>query len=85
MQVELWAKGGSVQVDYSINDGVNWEAISNSPVTLGSEFPSDSSPLVLYLDILSSRLRLRFRNNETDEALVIKQYVIGYKPREFRR
>ena len=82
--VELWAKGGSVIVEYSVDGGNTWNSCSNSPVTLTSEFPSFDSPIKLWVDVVSSRFRLKFTNNSTDEALTIKQFVVDYKPREDR-
>lgn len=84
-QVELWAKGGTVDVDYSTDEGASWTAAYASPYTLASTFPLDSAPLVIYFDVVSSKLRLRFRNQATAETLAIKQFIIGYKPREQRR
>lgn len=84
-EIQLWAKGGSVSVSYSTDSGETWADVFNSPYTLTDEFPLDSNPTMLYLDVLSSKIRLRFRNNTNDEALVIKQYVVGYKEREYRR
>lgn len=84
-EMQLWAKGGSVTVSYSIDGGITWTEVSNSPVTLTDDFPSDYSPDILYFDVWSSRIRFRFSNVETDEALAIKQFIVGYKLREARR
>lgn len=84
-QMELWAKGGSVTIEYSTDSGITWTEVSNSPVTLSDDFPDDSDPDILYFDVISSKIRFRFSNAETDEALAIKQFIVGYKLREYRR
>lgn len=84
-QLELWAKGGTVKLEYSVNAGQTWTEVSNSPYTLDGDFPLDSSPIVFYFDVISSQIRFKFSNEASDGSLVIKQFIIGYKPREFRR
>jgi len=83
--MELWAKGGTVTVQYSVDGGVTWIAASNSPVTLGAEFPQFDSPDKLWFDVVSSRIRFKFINNTSDESLSIKQFIVDYSPREYRR
>lgn len=84
LELELWAKGISCRIEYSTDGGVTWLAFNRSPVTLSSEFPSDSSPLKLYFDTVSSRIRLRFSNSRLGEPLAIKQFILGYREREMR-
>ncbi len=84
-QIEVYAKGGTVRVEYSIDSGATWTAVSNSPLTLTDEFPTDESPVIGYLDVVSSKIRFRFSNSETGETLGIKQFIIGYLAREARR
>ena len=76
--VELWATGvGSLSVYYSIDEGVTWNEISNSPITLPSEMPLMSSPLMLYFDDISTKVRIRFRNSSS-ESVAVKQFIIHY-------
>lgn len=84
-EIQIWAKGGSVKIEYSTNSGVNWTEISNSPFTLNDDFPTDDTPTIGYFDVFSSKIRFRFSNSALNETLGIKQFIIGYKPREFRR
>lgn len=84
-ELQLWAKGGTVTIEYSTDDGVTWTEVIDSPFTLTDDFPTDSAPLMVYFDVLSSKIRFRFANADGDETLGIKQYIVGYKPREFRR
>ena len=84
-QIELDAKGGSVKVEYSVDSGITWHEIDNSPIDLMDEFPTDDDPIIGDLDVVSSKIRFRFTNNELGETLAIKQFIIGYLPREARR
>ena len=83
--MELWAKGGTVDVQYSVDGGSTWVATHSNPHTLTSEFPEYDSPLVIYFDVVASKIRFKFTNNTDDEALTIKQFIIDYSPREYRR
>jgi hypothetical protein len=84
-QIEIYAKGGTLKVEYSTDSGVTWTAIDNSPLTLMDEFPTDENPVIGYLDVVSSKIRFRFSNKALGETLSIKQFIIGYLPRESRR
>ncbi len=83
--MELWAKGGSVNVEYSVDGGESWVSATNSPVTLSSEFPNYDSPIKVWFDVVGSKIRFKFSNNTNDEALTIKQFIIDYSPREYRQ
>jgi len=83
--MELWAKGGTVGVEYSTDGGSTWASCSNSPLTLTTEFPSFDSPDKLWFDVVGSKIRFKFTNNSDDESLTIKQFIIDYTPREYRR
>ena len=81
-RVEVWAKGNTVKVSYSTDGGNTWTQMDN--LTLDSDYPDDDSPLMLYLDTVSTKLRLRFYNNEDEETFSMKQFVIYGTPREAR-
>lgn len=83
LQLELWALGNSVTVDYSTDGGLTW----NSPTTfsLNSDYPSDDSPDIYYFDTVSSRIRFRFRNNTDGSTFSLKQFVVSYVNREARK
>jgi len=86
LECHLWAKGsGSLTCEYSSDAGENWYEMSGSPYTLTTDFPADSAPIDLYFDAVSTKLRVRFRINATGSDLAIKQFKLGFKPREFRR
>jgi hypothetical protein len=76
-KLELWATGALVNVYYSIDEGVTWVEMSNSPITLTDTMPAHSSPLMIYFDVVSSKCRIRFRSNRS-ETLAIKQFILHY-------
>lgn len=85
-EIHCYAKGsGTLDVDYSIDSGVTWNACAGSPLALSTYFPADDAPQVVYLDVVSSKLRVRFRNNTTTDVVDIKQFYVGYLNRELRR
>ncbi len=85
-EIHVYAKGsGTLIVEYSIDGGETWIALYGSPLTLGTYFPDDDSPQVVYLDVVSSRLQVRFRNDTATDTVDIKQFYAGYLNRELRR
>lgn len=81
--MELWALGDSISIYYSTNGGSTWNLISTNE--LSSDYPSDDSPNFAWFDVISSRIRFRFRNNRNGENWTLKQYYISVIPREVRR
>lgn len=85
-EIHVYAKGsGTLIVEYSSDGGVTWNECSGSPITLSTYFPGDDSPQVVYLDVVSSRLQIRFRNDTATDVVEIKQFYVGYMNRELRR
>lgn len=84
-KLELWAKGSSVKVEYSINQGSTWIEIGNSPMTLTDSYPSETSPDIFYFDVVSSMIRFRFSNGNSEESLAIKQFILSGTLREMRK
>jgi hypothetical protein len=80
--LEVWARGISVVVSYSVDGGTTW--IAAGTLTLGSDYPSDAAPLNVYFDVVSSMLRLRFSNAVAGEVFTLKKYQIEATPREAR-
>jgi hypothetical protein len=81
--IEIVARGTSVKVYYSTDEGESWTLADT--ISLGSSFPSDSSPLVAYFRTVSTKCRPRFVNNDTDGAFDIKQFRMIAIPREERQ
>lgn len=81
--MQVWAKGNSVTVYYSIDSGSTWNTAATVP--LNSDYPTDDNTTPVYFDVLSSKMRFRFRNNSLDESWTLKQYFLSYSIREARR
>jgi len=74
-EFQLWGKGtGTVEGFYSTDGGVTW--VSFATLTLSSEYPSDFSPQVGYFHVISSRIRIRIKNNVLAETFSIKQFKL---------
>ena len=79
----LWAKGsGTLTAEYSTDEGETWTSFTNSPFTLSDVFPLDSSPMKGYMDVVSTKVRVRFRHNNTGSCQ-IKQFTVAYVEREY--
>ena len=81
-ELHLWAKGNSVDVQYSTNEGLSW--IDIDTFELDSDFPDDGEPVVGFFDVMSSRCRFRFKNFNASESFAFKQFGIIGVPREAR-
>jgi hypothetical protein len=80
--LELWARGNSVTVSYSIDAGDTWTDIDD--VSLEFTYPTDDAPIKLWFKAISTRIRFRFRNNTAGETFSIKQFLVHGKVRERR-
>ncbi len=78
--MKVWAKGSSVSVYYSLDGGSAWTLADT--LALGSDYPGDSSPLVVYFDAVNSRIRFRFVNASAGETFTLKKYQIDAAQRE---
>ncbi len=81
--IEMWATGSTVTVEYSIDGGESWVAAGTK--TLGSYYPTDASPINVYVDVVSSRIRFRFSNGTVNETFLIKKYQVEATSREARK
>lgn len=82
-KIEMWAKGTALTAYYSTNGGETWTLIDT--LTLTSSYPGDDSPAFYWFDVVSSRIRFRFKNDVLSGSWAIKQFYIGVKPREARK
>lgn len=80
--IQVWAKGTSVILDYSIDGGTSWTNITT--LTLTSAYPTDSAPLYGYFDVVASQIRFRFRNSTSAGVFDIKKFIIEASMREVR-
>lgn len=82
-EVQLWATGTLVKVEYSTDGGSTWTVIGS--LTLSSAYPTDDAPQMLYFDVVSSRLRLRFTKTASGDNFAIKKYYLAASKREVRK
>lgn len=82
-KIEIWATGVSITVKYSIDEGQTWTEVTGSPFTLSSSMPTHESPLIGYLDVVSSKIRIRIENTGSNN-FQLKQFILEYSPREYR-
>lgn len=81
--MELWAKGTDVNISYSTNGGQSFTSLGDT--TLSGDYPSDESPVHVYFDVVASRIRFKFRNNDTGDTFTLKQFMPSATVREMRR
>jgi hypothetical protein len=81
--IDIWAKGNSVTLYYSTDSGVTWTKVRKA--SLDSSYPSDDDPEIFYFDVLSSKIRFRFRNSSASESWTMKKYSLEFVPRERRK
>lgn len=82
-EIQLWAKGSNLTIEYSTDSGINWTSIGT--LTLSSTFPTDDAPVYSYFDIVSSTIRFRFSNNTANETWQLKKFFLTGSLREMRR
>jgi len=81
--LEIWAKGNTLDVEYSIDEGQTWN--SKTTLTLDTDnYPSDDAPQMYYIDVISTKIRFRFRNNVSSEMFYLKQFTVQARLREHR-
>lgn len=74
--LDVYMTGGSVTAYYSVNSGSSWIAIGK--ISLTSDYPGDDVQDIFYFDVLSSKIRFRFRNMIAGESWAMKQFTLNY-------
>lgn len=84
MEVGLWMKGsGSASVYVSYDGGTTYSLAGS--VDLASDYPSDFSPLVVYIDQISTRCSIRIVHDTNYETCYLKNFSLGAVKREESR
>lgn len=79
--IHLWLKGsGSASIYYSLDEGGSWTLIDT--IALSSDYPSDTSPQIVYFDVLSTKCRMRLKHNSNNQTVSMKQFAMIAVPRE---
>lgn len=81
--LEIWAKGDSMKVYYSVDSGTTWTLAATED--LPASYPDDDTPINIWFDVVKSKIRFRFLNNTAGEAFTIKKYQIEASLREARK
>jgi len=81
-KIDVWAKGNSCEVAYSTDSGETWTLIED--ISLNASYPTDDDPDELWHDVLSSKIRYRFKNDTAGETFSVKQFIVSYINREMR-
>ena len=79
-ELEVIAKGNSLNVYYSIDGGNSWNYITQ--ITLSADYPTEFSPYMCYFDVVARKIRYKFSNNTLGESFTLKQFTIKQIPRE---
>lgn len=80
-EIRIWAKGGgNVSVYYSLDGGTTF--VLAGSIALASDFPSDFSPQVVYLDQVSTRCGIRLVHDDDNQGFTMKQFAMTAVPRE---
>ena len=79
LQLDIWAYGtGTLWVDYSTDRGVTWMSIDSA--ALASAMPT--IPITMFFDVVSSHIRFRFRNSNSEETFFLRKFFPYYLYRE---
>lgn len=81
--LEVWALGTALDVEYSTDGGMAWTAAGT--LALGTDYQADSAPGVVYFDVVSSRIRFRFSNDDSEGTFTLKKYQVEGTVREGRK
>lgn len=82
-ELEIWAKGSTMKVEFSIDSGSTYTLATT--LTLAADYPIDGSPLNVFFDVVSTKIRFRFSNNILGETFTLKKYLIESTAREARK
>jgi len=79
-QLDLVAKGHSVNIYFSVDSGDSWTLIGE--FALNENYPTDIDPIKVWFDAVSTKIRFRFENTKYGESFAIKQFLLYFKKRE---
>ena len=83
LEARIWAKGNTMDFEYSTDEGQTWAPTLDSPFTLDpNNYPADNNPLIAYFNVVNSKIRVRFRNKVSGEYFAVKRFIISYRNRE---
>lgn len=78
--LDVWAKGpGKLYIDYSIDEGDTWVNIPYNSTTAYLQLTGANLKYSFYFDVLSDKIRFRFRNAETGETFFLRNFYPYYQ------
>lgn len=79
LQVDVWARGpGKLYVDYSTDEGNTWVNIPFQSSQAYIDMDSTYRKYEMYFDVISDKIRFRFRNKESRETFYIRIFMPYY-------
>lgn len=72
LQLDFWAKGNYVEIYYSTDEGDSWQSLST--VTLDGDMRVHR----VYFDVVSEKIRFRFRNKTAGSTFWLQQFYPYY-------
>jgi len=76
LQLDIWASGGSVNIEYSIDSGSVWKSVKTVQLT------TVIAKYQIYFDVVSDKIRFRFRNNVKNQTFTLQNFYAYYLNRE---
>ena len=79
LQLDAWLQGvGTVYVDYSTNEGSTWVNIPYTSSTAYITLDEVNRKYELYFDVISDKIRFRFRNAVSGETFYLRNFYPYY-------
>ena len=76
LQLDVWASGNAVNIEYSTDAGNTWKSIKSLSLT------NTVQKYQIYFDVISEKVRFRFRNNVKDQTFTLQNFYAYYLNRE---
>lgn len=77
VQMDVWARGDSLKLYYSTDEGTNWTYIGEMDLDL-----TLTKKYTFWFDVLAQKIRFKFENMNSDETFVIRSFQPYYIARE---
>lgn len=77
LQMDVWARGDTLKLFYSTDEGTNWTYIGEMTLNV-----AETQKYTFWFDVLAEKIRFKFENAESDEAFVIRSFQPYYVARE---
>lgn len=83
LQLDVWAAGpGKLYIDYSTDEGSTWVNIPWSSSQAYIDLDSMNRKYEMYFDVVTDKIRFRFRNNVSGETFYLRNFYPYYLGQE---